>query len=299
MTQLSVRWVEGASYCRLGNPFRPLLASLQLLPYRLYTARERWMPTCRHFSLSLIASLLAVTADAETPPLGGSVFNLERNERIHYSCRSVSETDLECDFTRATVSQVLPAGKIAERLAEQLVQLDTPGAIEEFGEGSCEAIERLDAALANGEAEDLQYMPEADREALLDAFRQICEKQDRASIEAFFEFENDLEARTCMVSTLGWKGRFSKNDDRTWVRTDNDGPVGDGCGGIYLDRFELSELGSFWNLVRLEVASNPKGTFAATGQQCSEVYSGEEVEYRWQGGDLPARCDYIRLNLYD
>lgn len=52
-------------------------------------------------------------------------------------------------------------------------------------------------------------------------------------------------------------------------------------------------------LVRLEVASNPKGTFAATGQQCTEIYTGEEVEYRWQGGDLPARCDYIRLNLYD
>lgn len=257
------------------------------------------MPTCRQFSPCLVAFILAGTAEAETPPLGGTVFNFERNERIHYSCRSVSETDLECDFTRATVSQVLPVGKVAERRSEQLSQLDMPGAIEEFGKGSCEAIERLEAAQARGEAEDLQYMPEADREAMLDAFRKVCEKQDRASMEAFLEFGIDLETRTCMVSTYGWKGSFSKNDEKTWVRTDKDGPVGDGCGGIYLDRFVLSELGSFWDLVRLEVASNPKGTFTVTGQQCSEVYTGEEVEYKWQGGDLPARCDYIRLNLYD
>ena len=77
----------------------------------------------------------ASIANAEGPPLGGQVFNLELNQRVHYSWRSLTETELECDFTEATVSQVLPADKVAERRAADLKQLELPGAIEEFWGG--------------------------------------------------------------------------------------------------------------------------------------------------------------------
>lgn len=59
------------------------------------------MPAYSRFSLSLFASLAPWAALAETPPIGGQVFNMERNERIHYSCRIVTETDIECDFRRS------------------------------------------------------------------------------------------------------------------------------------------------------------------------------------------------------
>jgi hypothetical protein len=255
------------------------------------------MPFCSRFGLSLVASGIAGTVGAETP-LGGKVFNLELNQRVHYSCKTLSETELDCDFTEATVSQVLPADEIAERRLEQMKQLDAPGAIEEFGEMSCEAIARLEAATTSGEAEELQHMPQADVETMLSIFRQGCEKKDRASVEAFVDFSLDLQSRTCMVSTFGWTARFSKSDEKTWVRTDKDAPIADGCAGVYLDRLELADSGYFWNLTRLSVATNPNGTFT-TGQQCSEVFTGKEVKYVWQGNDLPARCDYIRLNLYD
>jgi len=245
-----------------------------------------------------LAIVVAGPALAEAPPYGGAVYNLDLNERINYSCTKLTETDVECSFTSATVSQVLPADKLAERRAEELAGIDAPGAVEELAVGMCEAVQRLDQAIANGDTAELDAMPEADRETLLRSFRSICEKRDRASIEALIDFSLDVSARTCMVSTLSWKGRFSRNDEKTWVRTDADGPVGDGCGGVYLDRFELSDMGTFWNLVRLAVASNPKGTFT-TGEQCSEIYTGQETQYRWQGGDLPASCDYIRLNLFN
>lgn len=250
--------------------------------------------SCR-LNAVLAIPFFAIAAQAETP-LGGAVYNMERNERIHYSCTNTSETDLNCRFTRATVSQVLPADKIAERRAEEMKQLDVPGAIEEFAAGTCEAVTRLDAEIAAGNMGDMEYMPEADRTRMLETFRAICDKKDRASVEAFIDYGLDAESRVCMVSTFGWTGTFSKSDEKTWLRTDKEDPVSDGCGGVYLDRFELSETGSFWNLIRRDLASNPNGTFT-TGEKCTEIYSGEEVTYKWQGGDLPARCDYIRLNL--
>jgi hypothetical protein len=257
------------------------------------------MPSCSRFSLAVAVSFLAGAAYAEGPPLGGRVFNLELNQRIHYSCKSLSDTELECDFTEATVSQVLPADQIDAYRAEQLKQSDVPPEeLEEFSKEMCEAVDRLDAAVANGEADEIKYMPEADREKMLKAFADLCEKRDKASLEAFVDFDVDVKSRTCMVSTFGWKARFVKSDEKTWVRTDKDAPNADGCAGVYLDRLELAEEGYLWNLTRLSVATNPNGTFT-TGQQCSEVYTGKEVNYNWQGGDLPARCDYIRLNLYD
>lgn len=243
---------------------------------------------------------MAGTAMAEMPPLGGQVFNLERNERIHYSCQNVTETDIECEFTRATVSLVLPDDKVEAKRAETIALMNGPGVVEEFLAGSCEIIANLEEAATDNVADDdMDFMAPDDREAMLSLFRDACTKQDRASAEAYMELGLSIENRTCMVSTYGWKGRFSKNDEKTWVRTDKDGPVGDGCGGLYLDRFELSDTGTFWDLVKLEVASNPNGKFSVTGEQCSDVYTGEEVKYRWQGANLQAGCDYIRLNLFD
>jgi hypothetical protein len=250
---------------------------------------------------ALIAAAMLVPTGGmaeEKAPIGGQVFNYELNERIHYSCLPKSDNDIICSFTQATVSMILPEEKIAARRAENIKSIDTPGSVEQFVAGSCDAVKQLEENLAKGEVDELARMPEADKEKLLSTFRNVCKQQDRDSVVAFMELSIDIDSRTCMVSTFGWEGNFSRNDDKAWVRTDKDGPVGDGCGGVHLDRFELSESGTFWNLVRLAVASNPKGTFT-TGELCSEVYSGKETVYEWQGGDLPARCDYIRLNLYN
>lgn len=246
--------------------------------------------------LAGISLYSAEEALAEGVPLGGAVYNFAENERISYFCLLKSETVIECNFTSAEVSQVLPEDEIEARRTEEYKNLDVPGAIEEFAEGACEAIDRIEQDLADGDVDEVEAVPKEDFDAAMAVFRSICEKRDRASVQAFIDLGIDTQARTCMISTFSWDGRFERNDERTWVRVDNDGPVGDGCGGVYLDRFELSESGSFWNLVRRSIASNPNGTFT-TGEQCSEIYTGEEVTYEWQGGDLPGRCDYIRFNL--
>lgn len=250
---------------------------------------------------TLVAAALfmpaAVLAE-ERVPTGGQLFNYDLNQSIHFSCLPEGENKVACRFTEATVSKLLPEEKKAQRRADNLKEIDKPGAVESFVSGSCDAVKRLEEDLANGKVKDLASMPEADREKVLTTFRNVCKQQNRASVVDFMELALDIESRTCVVSTFGWKGNFARNDEKTWVRTDKDGPVGDGCGGVHLDRLELAEDGHFWSLVRVSVASNPKGTFS-TGQQCSEVYSGKETVYEWQGNDLPARCDYIRLNLYD
>lgn len=248
--------------------------------------------------ICLLKVCISGVSFADEGPLAGQVYNFKLNERIHYSCQPGTGTEIKCKFTRASVAPLISPNEVPERKSASLKDLSDPSAFEAFSKGSCDVVDRVEKELLTDDESELNYLPKADRDRVVSAFRAVCEKKDRASVEEFLDLTIDMESRICVVSTFGWTGNFSKNDEKTWVRTDRDGPVGDGCGGLYLDRFELSDTGSFWDLVRLEVASNPNGTFT-TGQACSEVYTGEETVYRWQGGDLPARCDYIRLNLYD
>ena len=101
-----------------------------------------------------------------------------------------------------------------------------------------------------------------------------------------------------MITTRSWKGTFQRKDDKTWARVNGEEAVNDGCGGVELDRLELDEGGYFYNLIRRSVSSNPNGTFV-TGESCSKIYSGEEITYTWREQDIPAKCDYIKFNLYD
>ncbi len=254
------------------------------------------MRTGQILAIGVAGILSCGCALAQEKPLGGAVYNLKLNEQISFSCRIVTETSIECDFTSAKVSPAIPPGKLDERMREALKGIDEPGAVEEFGKESCKALARLQDSSSTEDAESFNDLPASDREDILSAIKNVCEKHDTKSVTDFIALGLDKESKTCLISTWRWQAHFAKSDKRTWVRTDKDSPTADGCAGIYLDRFEMSENGSFWNLTRREIASNPNGTFT-TGQKCSEVYTGIETEYRWQGSDLPAKCDYIRLNL--
>lgn len=246
---------------------------------------------------AVLASLHAAgLAAAEDAPVAGRVYNFTLNERIHYDCGPKVDGILRCRFTSATVGPLLREDEFATRRAEELSRLTAPEATDEFREIACDAAGRMEADLADGTPDEVQGVLPEDAERLLQTFRTGCETPDQASLEAFIDFGLDIERRTCTISTFSWEGNFRRTDEKTWVRIDSDGPVGDGCGGVHLDRFELAEEGFLWNLVRRSIASNPNGTFT-TGEQCSEIYPRDEITYRWQGGDLPGRCDYIRLNL--
>lgn len=246
----------------------------------------------------LLISLSATPVLAlEGRPVGGAVYNLSLGKRINFYCAASSDTEMRCDFTETTVSYQLEPEKRAERLIEELKDIDKPGAVEEFATGSCEAIEKLEAARAAGEVEELDYMPQDDVTAMLAAFRNVCEQRSKEAVEAFMSYNLDIQTRTCVINTLEWSGNFAKSSESTWVRTDKDPPNSDGCGGIYLDRFELGEDGFMWNLVTRSISSNPNGTFT-TGEKCNVIYPDKEVLYEWSSVDFPMRCDYIKINIY-
>jgi hypothetical protein len=184
------------------------------------------MPFPTRFALcatALLAPGAAFAELAELSPIGGSVYNFQLNERISYSCLKLSETDLECSFLRASVSPLLPAEKMAARVAASMEENATPAALEEYASVVCDVVQYVDAKQAKGEMTDVEYMQAPDRDATLKSLRDLCEKRDKASLSAIFELSADIENRTCLISTYSWKGNFSRNDAKTWVRTDKDG----------------------------------------------------------------------------
>lgn len=246
-------------------------------------------------SLAMYFLVMGSSATAETGPVRGAVYNLQLKERVSYSCLPTSETELRCEFVSAQIVPVLPPDQKMQRLSEELARIEGPEGIEEMANMSCEILAKFDD-LSPADLEDFNLIPEVDRESMLSSLEGVCERRDRAAIEALFAQGIDVQSRTCRIGTFKWTGNFSKSDENTWVRTDKDPPLSDGCAGVYLDRFELSEGGYLWNLVRLNFAANPNGTFT-TGEKCSEVYTGQETRYRWQSNDFSAQCDYIRLDI--
>lgn len=251
-----------------------------------------------HGSILFAAAFLApCLALADSHPYGGAVYNIERNERISYSCDLGSDREVSCDFNKVTISYQLERDKVAEARVEQLKGLGDPAEVEKFSTEACDVVTRIEADAAAGKSSEFDYTPEEDRTAVLEVFRRICEKRDTASIEALVDLTLDVQTRTCLVSNFRYTANFAKSDESTWVRTDKDAPNADGCGGVYLDRLESERDGLFWNLTTRSIPSNPNGTFT-TGQKCSEIYTGEEIEYSWRSVDFPMQCDYIRIGTY-
>jgi len=258
-------------------------------------------------ALSAIAIATASNgAGAQEAPRLGLLYNLSETNSLTYSCSTVSEKTLGCEFVQASVR---PKATYA----------DLPAAIKramgEFAKGpvfeadDCKLNQKLADVLAGKEKppkedamEKLTAVQRRDLLAFSQGIVEVCKSRSEEKYLELVRLGHDRDRRTCRVSALSFKQTFrlapeGKPGSPVWIaQSQPEGP----CGIVQLSRFESerSKVGDStftnWRFIARKAITNPASELFP-GASCSR-FDEAPYTYDWRSQEHQLTCDYIEFS---
>lgn len=254
------------------------------------------------FALVLIPVTSAL-ADERHPDLV-TVQNTDDKSSLSGFCDPPNANGLHCRFTQMTVWK--PAeNEAAQRIAKDIDNLVKSQPMQAT---LCDNFAQTAMAFETGVASPdmdgkdefheswLKQTPieRADTIRLMKALVGFCTVHDRATAEAVAKASEELESRTCRITSVTFEKIFTRNySTGNWQSTEQ---LGDPCGTIAyseLLRPDDPKKNYVWNYRTKNIVTNPKGIMIS-GDSCTSRDQSEHL-FTWQTGKFYADCRYVQI----
>lgn len=261
--------------------------------------------------------LLVQEVSAEGYPRIGIVYNENEASSLEYNCEQINSLEITCKFNQMLVTKPTKDeayNDFADNLNRCEKEFSYDDALKKFNENFCDDMFML-LGIYNGSVSEKnahfngingkkltdkhidrfkEQSPEiiAMEVAELKASSKICNSEDvKTACEDMLEAKNELELRTCKLSSNQFEQTFSRLISNNSVWTVKDKPKGS-CGIINVSRFE-KDSDYLWRYISQKVITNPNGTAFGT-MKCSDLDQGIYT-FSWHETGYGKNCEYIKF----
>lgn len=253
-------------------------------------------------ALGLCTSLLTRAQDY---PTVGLLHNTSEMHSMVYHCESPNNGQLSCEFTQTWVRPKATWADFAKTLDKERKAFASG---KPFSSEDCTAVREVLQIMQGKKpapkADALASLSAVTKKDGLDAMTAAvayCDTRKEGSYLDMVRVNADKDRRTCLVSSISFRGAFVKaangQNQATWVETAK--PEGE-CGVVKASRFEpeTRSVGNskltFWRFVARKVITNPSGDFLP-GAKCSQ-FDERPYTYDWRSKEHQLTCDYVEFS---
>ena len=240
-------------------------------------------------------------AEAQDIPERGMTHSLEQASKLVYNCENINGLQVSCEMRESTIRYKVHPDDYEKTIDREMAVVSEEEGLNEFVDGSCEAIEEIKGVLSpeHPSFQQFQELSQQRQEQLTRTIKSVeamCLEKSRESVRRFVEILTLEKTRTCVISTKSWDLDFERTSDTVWTAAPGKPLGGSTCGIVTLDRLEKSDDGYFWNYIKRSIASNPNAEFF-DGVLCYEKFDGVEIEYIYSSDLIEMDCDFIEFDL--
>ena len=257
-------------------------------------------------ALSLAVMICAPSILSADMPWRGTLIGQTDGDILQYSCTSVDDGVMNCDFIQILLSNKATEEEWPEELEGLQNEFNDPNIDHGLLCSQAEPLLRFMAdgmpydtsAYQNDElnGEDLNEFAERvrnDREhtfASFDAIRRFCEDGEFEDLVTFIRLGHERDMNTCEPYINEYSLRFVQSTEDQWVVSEP--PMG-ACGLINTSRFirNQSPYDSIWRHVAAKVITNPEATILDSGSACG-LLDESITNYDWSGS-VRVNCEFI------
>ena len=251
--------------------------------------------------ISLVTSMMGSNLMAYETPTSGMVYNTSESSALVFQCTKESSTFIDCQFTQTSVRKKLENKKLSSTVATEMSQFKN--AVKECNGEINETLDILEGRKEPPIKDSISKMSDLQKKDMLSisrAFSDFCKVKTENAYEKAVYAINELETRTCSVSSNSFKQSFRLINDEinntySWVVDST--PTGS-CGIVQLSRFEPVKLGNiiFWNYISRKAITNPKGK-GFLNLSCGDL-DQKEYLYDSSSHEQAMQCDYINFSVF-
>lgn len=236
---------------------------------------------------ALIALTIPISYGAQKPT-AGLLDGVSEKDSLFYSCESLSQGTILCDFNQMRVRKDKTQGEAIDEIKSRLDAWDDPENKEKiakrYSKSKCDLASKRMASLATEQIDSdfekkLRQRSSKDRLEyqilLAEKSLDLCTDPSRKNWESLVRMQVEKELGTCTVSANEWQRELKKvaNAD-IWYVQDKPRNV---CGTLDVSRFQLNKETNRWEYFSQKKVLNPDEEWLVD-TKCSEL---DEKEYRY------------------